>query len=90
MKVKFLKDGGWAFNEVAIGQIQYKEGEVRSGIPERDARDMKKAGVAEVLGADDVEEATTDDGGSTDDNTKSTGDGKAEGNGNGKPWEAGA
>lgn len=92
MKVKFLKDGGWAFNQITKGQLKYKEGEVLSGIPESDARDMKEAGVAEVLGADDAKEVTTDDGGSSDDDTKSdSADAAGENGSNGddKPWENG-
>ena len=55
MKVKMLRDGRWAHEDVSRGQFDHLTGDIISGICESDAIKMKNAGAAEVLGEDCVE-----------------------------------
>jgi hypothetical protein len=92
MKVKFLKDGRWAHQNIGDGQFDFKEGDEMSGICEADAIVMKEAGIATIMGDDTVEEEVVDDadGDSDDEDSKSDDAGEPtsdDTNGNKKPWE---
>ncbi len=90
MKVKFLDSGRQAHLEVNMGQFEYKEGEVMSGLSEETAMSMKKAGHVEILGEDDVEEEVSEDKAPKSDATITTvASGNAsenDSNGGEKPW----
>lgn len=55
MKVKFLKAGRWAPENQQESQFNFEVDDVKSGISEKDVVDMKKAGIAELIGTDDVD-----------------------------------
>ena len=101
MKVKFLKAGGWAPEKIGAAQFDFEIGDEKSGISENDVADMKKAGIAELIGPDDIEDeadttveapALEEDGAnekpkSEDDTSSEVGaSGESVPNGNEKPW----
>lgn len=89
MKVKFLRAGRWAHQDISKGQFDFVEGEEVSGVCESDAIIMKEVGLATIIGDDTFEEEVVDDVDGEDDTKSDDDDDVAsdDTNGDKKPWE---